>query len=123
MSPFQWSSMQRIVAFSRDITLFTSPIELLLTGNAIDKRSLRKPRREVSTLQKRLSVGRKAVTLLTTFPCKDATGNDAFIVCADAQETLGDYRFFLDKLEPRRTGNFEMAVRVIPILWKHLNCG
>src|ERR1019366_833181 len=69
-----------------------------------------KPRREVSTLQKRLSVGRKAVTLLTTFPCKDATGNDAFIVCADAQETLGDYRFFLDKLEPRRTGNFEIVI-------------
>jgi hypothetical protein len=50
------------------------------------------------------------VTLLTTFPCKDATGNDAFIVCADAQETLGDYRFFLDKLEPRRTGNFEIVI-------------
>ena len=50
------------------------------------------------------------MTLLTTFPCKDATGNNAFIVCADAQQTQGDYRFFLEKLEPRRTGNFEIVI-------------
>lgn len=51
------------------------------------------------------------MTLLTTFPCKDATGNSAFIVCADAQETIGtDFRFFLEKLESRRTGNFEIVI-------------
>jgi len=50
------------------------------------------------------------VTLLAAFPCKDFLGKTAFVICADAQETLDDYRFFLDKLEPHKTGNYEVLL-------------
>lgn len=50
------------------------------------------------------------MTLLATFPCKDFRGKSAFIICSDAQETIGDFRFFLEKLEPRITGNYELVI-------------
>lgn len=50
------------------------------------------------------------MTLLASFPCLDFSGNKAFVICADAQETIDDYRFFLEKLEPQKTGNFEVLI-------------
>jgi len=50
------------------------------------------------------------VTLLATFPCLDISGDRAFVICADAQETLGNFRFFLEKLEARKTGNYEVII-------------
>jgi hypothetical protein len=58
----------------------------------------------------RLREGSKRVTLLASFPCLDFSGNKAFVICADAQETSDDYRFFLEKLEPQKTGNFELLI-------------
>lgn len=50
------------------------------------------------------------MTLIAAFPCKNSRNKDAFTICADAQETTGDYRFFLDKLEPKKTGNYEIVI-------------
>jgi len=50
------------------------------------------------------------MTLISAFRCLDWQGKGAFVVCADAQETMGDYRFFLEKLEPQKTGNYELLI-------------
>jgi hypothetical protein len=52
----------------------------------------------------------KRMTLISAFRCKDHEARDSFVVCADSQETTGDYRFYLSKLEPLKTGNFEIVI-------------
>jgi hypothetical protein len=61
-------------------------------------------------VRRRIAAQAKRMTLLATFPCKDLRGNRAFVICADAQETQDDYRFFLEKLAPHKTGNFEILI-------------
>jgi hypothetical protein len=50
------------------------------------------------------------MTLIAAFRCKDDEGRDAFVISAESQETQGDYRFFLEKLEPIKTGNFVLVI-------------
>lgn len=50
------------------------------------------------------------MTLISAFRCDDGSADGAFVICADAQETLGDYRFFMEKLEPRKSGNYEILI-------------
>jgi len=52
----------------------------------------------------------KRMTLIAAFRCKNDAGRDAFVVSAESQQTLGDYRFYLEKLEPIKTGNFVLLI-------------
>jgi 20S proteasome alpha/beta subunit len=45
------------------------------------------------------------MTLIAGFRC-----NDGFVICADAQETVGDFRVAVQKIEPKTLGNFEMVI-------------
>jgi hypothetical protein len=45
------------------------------------------------------------VTLLAVFKC-----SDGFVICADSQETAGDFRVSRKKLVPERCGEWEVAL-------------
>jgi ATP-dependent protease HslVU (ClpYQ) peptidase subunit len=48
---------------------------------------------------------RKIVTLIAGFRCTDGA-----VMCADSQETVGDYRVSVHKLEPFTAGNFQVGI-------------
>jgi hypothetical protein len=48
---------------------------------------------------------RKRVTLIAAWRCTDGV-----LVCADAQETVGDYRRSVQKITPEKMGNFQVIV-------------
>lgn len=45
------------------------------------------------------------MTLLAAFQCWDGA-----VICADSQETYGDYRVTVDKIRPRNAGNYELVI-------------
>jgi 20S proteasome alpha/beta subunit len=45
------------------------------------------------------------MTLIAAWKCKDGT-----VMCADSQETVGDYRRSVQKITPKEMGNFEVIV-------------
>ena len=45
------------------------------------------------------------MTLIACFKCSDGV-----VLCADSQETVGEYRFSRQKLVPFLAGNFELAI-------------
>jgi hypothetical protein len=49
------------------------------------------------------------VTLIAAFRC-DADGHPGVVVCADSQETAGDYRVTVDKIKPRDAGNYDLII-------------
>jgi hypothetical protein len=59
---------------------------------------------------------RKLVTLFAGFRCsyQPTPEDNVFVVCADSQETIEDkghsYRVTLQKIKPRKCGNFEIAI-------------
>jgi 20S proteasome alpha/beta subunit len=52
---------------------------------------------------------RKRVTLIAAFRC-DVAGHPGVIVCADKQETIGDYRVTVDKIKPRDASAYELVI-------------
>jgi len=46
------------------------------------------------------------MSLIAKFDCQD----NSMVLCADSQETAGDYRVEVKKIEPRPTGNYELTV-------------
>lgn len=50
------------------------------------------------------------MTLISAVRCKDHLGHDAFVVSADAQETIEGRRVFLTKIEPRKMGKFAVVI-------------
>jgi hypothetical protein len=50
---------------------------------------------------------RKRLTLLAAFRCQIG-GNPGVVICADSQETCGDYRIEVKKLEAKSLGNYEL---------------
>jgi hypothetical protein len=55
--------------------------------------------------KKRLSGRRKAVTLIAAFWCV----GDQAVICADAQESWGDYKTSVTKLRPQEIGPYQVA--------------
>lgn len=49
----------------------------------------------------------KVVTLLAAFRCQ-IEGHPGVVICADSQETCGDYRIEVKKLEAKSLGNYEL---------------
>ena len=52
----------------------------------------------------RLWPDKKIVTLIAAFPCRDNTA----LICADSQETQGDYRVTRQKIRPKQCGAFDL---------------
>jgi hypothetical protein len=49
------------------------------------------------------------MTLIAAFRC-EADGSPAVVICADSQETYGNYKVTVDKIKPRDAGNFDLVV-------------
>jgi 20S proteasome alpha/beta subunit len=50
------------------------------------------------------------VTLIAAFRCIGPDGEPAVALCADSQETFGDYRVSVDKIKPRDAGYYDLIV-------------
>lgn len=49
------------------------------------------------------------MTLIAAFRC-DIDGDPGVIVCADSQESRGDYRVTVDKIKPRVVHNYDLVL-------------
>src|SRR5436190_20142246 len=52
---------------------------------------------------------RKRVTLIAAFRC-NTYGAPGVVICADSQETVGEYRVSVDKIAPRVLGDYQMVI-------------
>jgi len=59
--------------------------------------------------QTKLLRKRKRLTLIAAFRC-EVGGLPGVIVCADSQETVGDYKVTVDKIKPRDAGRYDLII-------------